>query len=543
MSRLSLTRRTFVQQCAGLAAGMALPHGARAWNGDLLRTPARVPDPHVDVRALALRAVDAARSAGATYADVRLTRTLQRQLDILDNIPNAPFESEDVAVGVRALVDGVWGFVASPDWTMDEMVRLGRAAAQQARANGFGQRGGVAWEPVSAVTGTWEMPVTHDPFAMSVDEQLDYIHAVHGLVRQARRTAVAHSMLFFTRQDKTFASTDGSLVQQTLYLTSGGFSIALPSDARHDRSGSAGYDGLSPCGRGWEEYRNAGLMERIPALLETAEVERRRPIVPVELGRYDVVFDTAATAALLDETIGAATELDRAFGMEANASGTSYLTDPLAMLGTTRIGVSGLTVSANRSQPGAAATVKWDDDGVTPEEFTLVDDGMLADFQTTRDQAAWLAPWYHKTNRPVRSHGCANAPSAMFVAMQHTPNLRMHPAPADASFETLVAQVGNGVAIRGGRVRVEQQRLNGSGEGAMYRIRDGKLAEQLDGGGYLFRAPQLWGSVRALGGASSLQWIGRSRAKGQPVQGSFHSVAAVTMHVGDVRLIEMGRRA
>jgi TldD protein len=503
----------------------------------------RVPDLHVDVRALASRAVDAAKSAGATYADVRLTRTLQRQLDLLDEQPDAPVESEDVAVGVRALVDGVWGFVASPDWTMDEMATLGRAAAQQARANGLGQRGAVEWEPANAVTGTWIMPVTYDPFAMSVDEQLDYIHAVHSLVRQARRTAVARTTMFLTRQDKTFASTDGSLVQQTLYLTSGGFTISLPQDARHDRSGAAGYDGLSPCGRGWEAYRDAGLMDQIPALLENAEAERRRPIAPAELGRYEVVFDAAASAALLDETIGAATELDRALGMEANASGTSYLSDPLAMLGTTRIGAAGLTVSANRSQPGAAATVRWDDDGVTPEEFTLVDDGMLADFQTTREQAAWLAPWYHKTNRPVRSHGCANAPSAMFAAMQHTPNLRMHPAPTDASFETLISHVKSGVAIRGGRVRVEQQRLNGSGEGAMYRIRDGKLAERLEGGGYLFRAPQLWGSVRALGGASSLRWIGRSRAKGQPVQGSFHSVAAVPMHVGDVRFIEMGRRA
>src|SRR5690606_18852292 len=150
------------------------------------------------------------------------------------------------------------------------------------------------------------------------------------------------------------------------------------------------------------------------------------------------VLDAPSMVALLDRTLGRATELDRALGYEANAGGTSYLNDPFGMLGSYEAGAPLLTVTGNRSEPGGLATVQWDDEGVRPDTFPLVENGVLTDFQTTRESAGWLEDYYARTGRPFRSHGCANAPAAVDPPLQHTPNLVLTPGREELDFDDLV---------------------------------------------------------------------------------------------------------
>jgi TldD protein len=248
-------------------------------------------------------------------------------------------------------------------------------------------------------------------------------------------------------------------------------------------------------------------------------------------------------ASLLDATIGAATELDRAMGYEANASGTSYLDQPLDMLGSYRVGSPLVNVSANRSLVGGAATVQWDDESVVPDEFTLVKHGTLVDFQTTREQVAWIAPYYTKNNRPLRSHGCAGADSALSVTMQHTPNLQLLPGASDTSFAELVASVKKGVAVMSIDPNMDQQQLNGLGYGAVRKIVNGKLGPYINGAGVQFRSSEIWKNVAALGGAKELRWFGMARRKGEPFQSTTHSVGAVPARINTVDIIDVARKA
>src|SRR5690606_6648288 len=115
---------------------------------------------------------------------------------------------------------------------------------------------------------------------------------------------------------------------------------------RKQRSGQFTMDCLSPAGMGWELYaaeripcvREHSLREEMRRRIEEAKEDLFLPIKPGQVGRFDAVFDARSVAGLTDETLGRATELDRALGYEANASGTSYLNDPLGMIGTYEAG-------------------------------------------------------------------------------------------------------------------------------------------------------------------------------------------------------------
>jgi TldD protein len=284
------------------------------------------------------------------------------------------------------------------------------------------------------------------------------------------------------------------------------------------------------------------LLEQIPAVIEEAYESRNQ--VPVDVGRYDIVCAPMAVAGTMNTTIGVATELDRAMGYEANADGTSYLDQPLEMLGTYHVGSPLLTVTANRSQAGGAATVKWDDEAVEPEEFTLVKDGVLADYQTTREQATWLTPWYQKTGRAVRSHGCANTMDAQAITLQNAPNLQFMPGAQDVSFDDLVAGTSKGYALLdAGQVMMDPQQLNGLIVGTMREIIKGKLGRFVYGSALDVRAPDFWKTLKAIGGAKQTQWFGFQSSKGEPMQSNYHSVGAVPAKFENTAIIDLMRKA
>jgi TldD protein len=255
-------------------------------------------------------------------------------------------------------------------------------------------------------------------------------------------------------------------------------------------------------------------------------------------------------ARLLDATLGQGTEVDRALGYEANASGTSYLgPDPLTFLGTP-VAHEMVTVTANRSLPTGLATVKWDADGVTPEDFTIVKAGTLVDYQTTREQATWLAPWYTKAGTPIRSHGCAAAQDALCFPMQHTPNLALAPAATDASFEDLVAGLSDGIAIQKGFVETDFQckngiiRAYGPPQGSyIFQVKNGKRVAKLSHAGILFNATDLWKNVTVLGGAASVQHVPCSEVKGEPSQTTKHTVSVPPGVFKELPMIDLTRKA
>ncbi len=528
------SRRTFlhVSSFATLAVGAGTPSSVL---GDTpVDTVPRAGDPAL--RELTMRALDAARSAGASYADVRLVVTRIQRF----NYGNPPIDSETISAGVRALVNGVWGFSASPLWTLDEMARLGQDAAQQAKANHWNGVPPVELgPPPQPATGIWTAPVARDPFVVSIDEKLDFINALKGYVSEFK-DAGTNPILVFQRQERTFASTEGALCTQTVYNSLGNSSF-LAIGVHDFRSGKYGIryaPEISPSGAGYEALSESTLVERLPRYVE--EARAMFDMQPVAPSRYDVVFDGAAMAPILSATIGAASELDRVLGYEANASGTSYLAPMSRMLGHP-VGAPLLNVIADRTYPGAVATTRWDDDGVRSSSFPIVTDGMLVDYATSREHSSALSAWYNAHQKPIQSNGCAGSGDAMRVPMIQTPNLHMLPSAKNATVEDLIREVDDGIFIKGGGCIPDQQLLNGQAIGeVVYRIKKGKLAGTLKlGTGFLFRSPEFWNNIAEIGDASTVVQRGLTMQKGQPEQTIAHSVRTPAALVRGVSVLDL----
>jgi len=256
------------------------------------------------------------------------------------------------------------------------------------------------------------------------------------------------------------------------------------------------------------------------------------------------VCDARTAASVLDHTIGLATQLDRAIGDEANAGGTSYLGPrPLDLLGRAVVGAPLLSVVANRSAAQGLATVAWDDEGVIPSDTTLVRDGILMDYQTTRASASLLAPWYTTQHRTVRSNGCAAAPDALSITMQHAPNLSLVPSRTPVTLDQLIADTKKGLLVMAGRADTDFQAKNGTLGGVVREITNGKLGGTLTGEGFLFNATEFWKNLVAVGSDEDAGTIAASHHKGQPDQEMQHTVRAVPIKVKNVAAVDLERKS
>jgi TldD protein len=496
------------------------------------------------VRALTQRAIDAAKSAGAVYAEARVTRIVTEEFSGAGLF----LDREELGIGVRALVQGAWGFAASPYLELDEAAQLGRDAVAQALTNARVDTRSIELGTYPVATGSWSTPIRIDPFAIPFEEKSDYVKSLSGLMPRhvdGRDIQGGMGSMVFVRQERAVATTEGAFFTQTLYTAGGKFTVQVTKTVGERFTNERQITlatGLAPAGGGWELILDAKVREQIPRLIEEANELLVTPVKPVEIGRYDIVCDAASMATLVGATLGNATELDRALGDEANAGGTSYLgPDPFEHLGTT-LGTPLLNLHGTRSLARGLATVQWDDEGVRPDEFTIVQDGVLVDYQTTREQAAWLAPWYQKRGQAVRSHGCAVAASALATPIQCTPNLVMTPGTSTDSFADLVAATPRGIALMGSGVNMDFQSRDGGGQGFMRQIVNGKLGAIIVGGGFLFDSMQFWKNLHAVGGAASQVLFPGGEVKGQPSQHASHSVAAVPGIIKEMAIIDIRRK-
>ena len=477
-----------------------------------------------DREQLARRGVAAARAAGARYADVRITRRETHKYPIGQNTEAMngqrkalEYVTETVGVGVRVLVDGYWGFSASTVYVPEEIERLAHDAVGQARTNA---QGSPPWRvdlgALPAVMGRWRTPVRIDPFAITIEEKTDYIQYLSQVVGQAGMTIDDSSPaanLKFMREERVLATSEGACITQTFFESSGYLKVAMRQSLGEGLGGGADgviAHGLAVAGAGWELILDANVPEQLLSGHLEEELRQRlaMPVSAPVIGKYTVVCDGATMGRLVEATLGLATQLDRALGYEANAVGTTIFDDPLGMLGTFQLAPSSVTVTANRSAPRQLATVQWDDEAVTPEPFPLIKEGTLVDFQTTREQAAWLAPYYQKHGMPGTSHGCAASESAHVITLQQMPNLALEPAPGGPTLEQLVSHVSDGLFLQGAVVpQVDSQGKRGVlvaskvFDGTMRKIKNGRLGAYLvDGGGIFFDSQQLWKKIIAVGG-------------------------------------------
>jgi TldD protein len=467
------------------------------------------------LRELAAAALDRARELGAEHADFRLERIRVATLSLRDAQLDSTTDSEDLGLAVRVVHQGAWGFASGVARSVDAAVRLAEQAVATAQVSRVLSSEPVllAPEPVYA-DATWVSAYDINPFDVPEADRIGRLTELSERLLAADGVDHVDASLMQVLENKFYADTAGTTTTQQRVRLHPAFTAV-----NVDR-GAGAFSSMRtlapPAGRGWEYLTGTGWdfdaeIDELPGLL--AEHVKAPS---VEAGRYDLVIGPSNLWLTIHESIGHATELDRALGYEAAYAGTSFAT--LDKLNELKYGSPVMNVAGDRTVQHGLATIGYDDEGVAAQQFDIVRDGVLVGYQLNRQMA--------QANDLGRSNGCAYADSSGHIPLQRMANVSLQPAPDGPSTEELIAGVERGIYILGDRSwSIDMQRFNFQFTGQQFhRIENGRLVGQLRDVAYQATTTDFWGSMEAVGGPETYVLGGAFNCgKGQPGQ-----VAAVS---------------
>ena len=542
-----MERRAFLNMSGGAMAAMMMPFG-RAIAADELIKPVEAKYKKM----LADTALTAATQAGASYCDVRIGRYLNQFITTRDlNIENVT-NTESAGVGIRVIANGAYGFAATSDMSPDGVAGAARQAVLIAKANAKLQAAGVQLAPTPGVGEvSWKTPIKKDWRTVPIKEKADLLIAANKASMEAGASFI-QSLLFQVNQQKYFASTDGSYIDQDLHrLWVPFFATAVDKTTGKFRSRSdlgtpvgMGYEYLD--GRKEDKIKAAGgvatLYNRSYDLIEDARAAGRQAkekltAKSVEPGKYDLVLSPEHMWLTIHESVGHPTELDRVLGYEANFAGTSFATLDKQQSKKFKYGADMVNIVADKTTPGSLGAVGYDDEGVKCKKWDIIKDGILVNYQATRDQAAMIGE--------KESHGCSYADSWSSVQFQRMPNVSLAPGKKKLTPDELVKDVKKGIYIVGaGSFSIDQQRYNFQFGGQMfYEIKDGKIGQMLEDVAYQSNTQEFWNACSAM--CDERDWrMGGSffDGKGQPMQVSAVSHGSTTTRFNGINVINTARK-
>ncbi|MEO6549125.1 MAG: TldD/PmbA family protein [Ferruginibacter sp.] len=494
-------------------------------------------------------ALNEARSKGATYTDVRIGRYLNQYVitreDKVQNIVN----TESFGVGIRVIANGSWGFAATDSTDNDSIAKAAQLAVAIAKENARLLSEPVQLAPQKGVGEvSWKAPIERNTFEVPVKEKVDLLMSVNAAALKGGANYV-NSIIFAVNEQKYFASSDGSYIDQDIHRIWPTFTITK-IDAKSGKFETR--NALSaPRGMGYE-YLVPSAAEKIKgvtslyknrydmledATLGATQVGEKLAAKSVEAGKYDLVLDPTNLWLTIHESVGHPTELDRVLGYEANYAGTSFLTLDKWESKKFNFGSKQVNIVADKTQMGSLGAVGYDDEGVKTGKWDLIKDGILVNYQVIRDQAHILGL--------KESQGCCYADNWSDVQFQRMPNVSLQPGKSALSVADMIKNVEKGIYIVGdSSYSIDQQRYNFQFSGQLYyEIKNGKIAGMLRDVAYQSNTQEFWNSCSAIADDRDYRMGGSFfDGKGQPGQVSAVSHGSSTARFNGVNVINTARK-
>lgn len=510
-------------------------------------------EPGMDVlvkKRMADVALNTAKSMGATYADARIGRYLNQYVftreDKVQNVVN----TESFGIGIRVIANGTWGFASTNSVTEDGIKKATERAVAIAKANAKIQTEPVKLAPVEAHGEvSWKTPIQKDFKEVPVSEKVDLLLKANAAAMDNGANFV-NSALFMVNEQKYFASTDGSYIDQDVHRIWPTFGVtAVDQSAGKFKTRQAM---SAPMGMGYEYmdglaseklegpagmtlYRNSyDIVE--DAILAAKQAKEMLTAKSVDPGKYDLVLEPNHLGLTIHESVGHPLELDRVLGYEANYAGTSFATLDKWKSGDFNYGSSIVNLVADKTQPGSLGAVGYDDEGVKCKQWDLVRNGTLVNYQAIRDQVNIIDQ--------NESHGCCYAQSWNDVQFQRMPNVSLEPGKEKYSIQEMIKDVEKGIYIAGrGSYSIDQQRYNFQfGGTSFYEIKNGEIAGMLNDVAYQSNTQEFWNSCSKICDESDYRMFGSFfDGKGQPSQISAVSHGSSTTRFNDINVINTGR--
>jgi TldD protein len=448
-------------------------------------------------------AVDAALGAGASYADARAVVRRSQSVGTKNGRVETLTDGETEGIGVRVLVVGAWGFAGdrrlSPEGARDAALRAAAFAA--AASNGDNR----LLAPVDARSGSYRTPTERDPFSVPLDDKVALcLRAEEGLRRP--EVKVAEASVRAQSERRLFLSSDGVEVVQELVECGGGIQAVAVGDGIVQLRAYPSLHVGSSAQAGWEYVENLGLEREAPRVAEQAAALLTADECPSQV--TTVVIDAEQMQLQVHESVGHPTELDRVYGSEAAYAGTSFLRP--GDLGSLRYGSRHMNITADATTPGGLGTFAFDDEGVPAGRETIVGEGVLRGFLTSRETAAKLG---QGRGGSMRADGWARMP---LVRMTN-----LHLEPGEGSLEELISEVDDGVYLETNRSwSIDDKRLNFQfGTQMAWEIKNGRLGRLFRDATYTGISPVFWGSLDRVAGPEEWTMYGLTNCgKGQPGQ-------------------------
>lgn len=503
----------------------------------------------MDVRAkkmLADTALTEAKKSGASYADVRIGRYLSQSITARESRIQDISNNESYGVGVRVIADGTWGFAATNEVTKEGIQKCAGRAVALAKANSRLQKEPVKLAPQKGVgERSWKTPIEINAFDIPVKDKIDLLMKVNSEAMKAGATFI-NSALYFVNEQKYFASTDGSYIDQDIHRLWPTFTVTVVDKQTGKFKTRVALS--APLGMGYE-YLHPEDSEKIPgphglvlyryaydmvedAVQAAGQAKEKHAAKSVVPGEYDLVLDPNHLGLTIHESVGHPLELDRVLGYEANYAGTSFATLDKWKSGNFKFGSKIVNIVADRTQPHFLNTIGYDDEGVPAKRWDLIKNGVLVNYQATRDQVHILGQ--------KESHGCSHADDWGNVQFQRMPNVSLLPGTKPLTADEMIKGVDKGIYILGrGSYSIDQQRYNFQfGGQVFYEIQNGKIVGMLDDVAYQSNTQYFWNSCVQICDKGDYRSFGTFRdGKGQPGQVSAVSHGCCTSRFNKINVL------
>jgi TldD protein len=494
--------------------------------------------------------LNAARSKGATYTDCRIGRYLNQYVVTRENKVQNVVNTESYGMGIRVIANGCWGFAATDKLDNDSIAKAAAQAVAIAKENARLQSEPVQLLPQKGYGEvSWKAPIERNAFEVPVKEKVDLLLSVNDAALKAGANYV-NSIMFLVNEQKYFASTDGSYIDQDVHRIWPVFGVTK-IDAKTGKFETR-QSLSSPRGMGYEYLmpRESDKIKGMPTtlyrdrydMLEDAraaatQAEQKLKAKSVEAGKYDLILDPSHLWLTIHESVGHPSELDRVLGYEANFAGTSFLTLDKWESKKFKFGSDKVNIVADKLQPGSLGAVGYDDEGVATKQWDIIKDGVLVNYQSIRDQGHIIGL--------KESQGCCYADNWSSVQFQRMPNISLQPGKEALKVADMIKNTEKGIYIIGdSSFSIDQQRYNFQFSGQLYyEIKNGQIVGMLNDVAYQSNTQEFWNSCSAVADKSDYRLGGSFfDGKGQPQQVSAVSHGSSTARFNGVNIINTARK-
>ena len=455
---------------------------------------------------LILNILDVAKLKGVTYADVRVVRRESEEIEVKNGKADALTHDEDFGFGIRILFRGAWGFACSSKVTRKEMEGVFGNALKIARASSKVKGKEIVFPIAPPVVDRYKTPVLVDPFDVNPEKKLALLLKADEVLRRNKRVKISEAFSGSYKTEKTFASTEGSYIEQEIVECGAGISAtAIEGNDIQVRSYPNSFRGNFAT-RGYEWIEGLALTDHAERVAE--EASQLLSAKPCPSKTTTLILDSSQLALQVHESIGHPIELDRILGTEASYAGTSFVKPE--MVGQFRYGSDLINVVADATCPGGLGSFGYDDEGIRAQRVPILSRGVLVNLLTSRETAPLLGKG---SNGTMRADGWNRIPLIRMT------NINLEPG--EWTLDQMIADTEEGLFLTTNRSwSIDDKRINFQfGTEIGWEIKGGRLGEMVKNPTYTGITPTFWNSCDAVGNQDHWQlWGTPNCGKGEPGQ-------------------------